>query len=199
MFVIGLTGSLATGKSTVAACFKRCGARVISADELAHQAIKPGTSGYRRIIKEFGQGICAGSRIDRRKLAAIVFKQPAKLKKLEGIIHPSVIRTIKSELRLARRSRQWVVLEVPLLFEAGLNKCADVTGVVASTQAHQLQRARAHYAMSTADALRRIKAQMPLQKKIRLADFIIDNNGTKKQTEKQVKSLCQKLQQKKKK
>jgi len=191
MFVIGLTGSLATGKSTVAAFFRKRGAKVLSADSLAHQVIGPKGECFDAVIKHFGKGILHRGKIDRRRLGKIVFNDERELKKLERIIHPAVNRRIQKELNGYQRTNKKIVLEVPLLFEAGWEKMADITVVVATTKATQLKRA-IRLGMSQAEAAARIKAQMPLRKKIRRADFIIDNNGTKKQTEKQVNALCQK-------
>ena len=192
MFVIGLTGSLATGKSTVAAFFKKNGAKIISADRIAHQLIAPNGECFDPIIKHFGRGILRQGKIDRRRLGKAVFNDRRRLKKLEAIIHPAVRKRIRQELDGYQRTNKKIVLDVPLLFEAGWQRLVDVTVVVAATKETQLKRV-SRSGMSTAEAALRIKAQMPLRKKIRMADFIIDNNGTKKQTEKQVNALCQKL------
>jgi len=193
MKVIGLTGSLASGKSTVAVVFRKLGAVVINADTIAHKLIAPGGRCEKKVIKAFGPGILTRARIDRKKLAGIVFQKPRELKKLERIIHPAVARVIRYDLHKFKGTERKVVLEVPLLFEAGLDRLADVTLTVTSAQPKQLARARKHYGMGRAEALRRIKSQMPLGKKVQFSDLTIDNNGTKKQTEKQVKSLWQKL------
>jgi len=192
MFVIGLTGSLATGKSTVTAFFKKKGARVISADRLSHQLIEPGGKCFDAVLKYFGRRILKNGKIDRRQLAAIVFKNKTKRRKLERIIHPEVVKHTLDELKRYEGTNKRIVLEIPLLFEVGWHDLMDVTVVVTASEAAQLKRAQ-RSGMSTAEAALRIKAQMPLRKKIRMADFIIDNNGTKKQTEKQVNALWQKL------
>ena len=193
MFVIGLTGSLASGKTTVATMFKKCGAKVIHADNIVHQLLKPSGACYKKVVAFFGRDVCRGRHIDRKALATIVFRDARQRKKLESLIHPEVKKVIRRSLRKLKKTSATVVLDVPLLFESGLHKLVDVTVVVVSTQEKQLYRAHKYYTMTKAEALRRIKAQMPLRKKIQCADFIIDNNGTKKQTEKQVKLLWQKL------
>ncbi|HLF18046.1 MAG TPA: dephospho-CoA kinase [Candidatus Omnitrophota bacterium] len=193
MLIIGLTGSLATGKSSVAGIFRRKGAKVIDADRLAHRLLEPRGACYASVIRVFGKDILKGKRIDRKKLAGAVFNSKRKLKQLEAIVHPRVGQLIKEELKRYKNRAKIVVLEVPLLFEAGLDRLADCVVVVKANQAIQLRRATRKLGISRAEALRRIKAQMPLRTKIRLADFIIDNNGTKNQTEKQVNALWQKL------
>jgi dephospho-CoA kinase len=193
MKVIGLTGSLASGKSTVAGLLRRLGAVVIDADKIAHELIAPRGACEAGVVKAFGRKILTGKRIDRKKLAAVVFAHPARLKQLEAIVHPAVGRNLKEALKKYRETDKRVVLEVPLLFESGLDRLADVTVTVTARRPQQLVRAMKHYGMSRAQASARIRAQMPLGRKVRLSDFTIDNKGTKKQTEKQVKSLWQRL------
>lgn len=199
MLVVGVTGSLGTGKSTVAGMFARRGAKVISADAIAHALLRPEGGCSREVLKAFGPGILADRQIDRRKLADIVFKDREALKVLTEIIHPKVRREIQKEIAHLKKTapRSIVVVDVPLLFEAGLNRQMDVTITVKAGRENQLKRSTKGLGISKAEALRRMKAQMPLRKKIRLADIIIDNNATTTETQKQVKAIWQKLLQKK--
>lgn len=199
MLVVGVTGSLGTGKSTVAGMLARRGAKVISADAIAHALLRPKGGCSREVLKVFGPGILADRQIDRRKLADIVFKDRKALKVLTGIIHPQVRWEIQKEIVHLKKTapRSIVVVDVPLLFEAGLNRQMDVTITVKAGRENQLKRSTKGLGISKAEALRRIRAQMPLRKKIRLADIIIDNNATITETQKQVKAIWQKLLQKK--
>jgi dephospho-CoA kinase len=194
MFVIGLTGSFQTGKSTVAKMLARKGARGIDADQLARRVLQRGRPGYKKVVVVFGPAILKGKDIDRRKLAAIVFNNKEALGRLEKIVHPLVKKDIKKALQQYNAKGGMVVLDVPLLFEAGFDQLADQTIVVKANRRQQLQRAQQSLGMASRQAEQRIKAQWPLNKKIRLADIIIDNQGTKKETQKQVNNLWQKLQ-----
>lgn len=201
MFVVGLTGGLGTGKSTVAAMFQRLGAEVINADTIVHELLGKKGGCYSAVIRAFGKEVAGKDGIDRRKLASLVFNNKQKLKKLEAIVHPKVLIEIKRRLNIYREKafRGIVIVEVPLLFEAGFDRYVDTAVVVAAKQQKQLERSQKHLKLTRTEALRRIKAQMPLRDKIRLADIIIDNSGTKTQTLKQVKRICQKLTQRVKK
>ena len=192
MTLIGLTGGVATGKSTVAAMFARCGAVVIDADVLARQVVEPGKPAWREIVKRFGKEILNADRtIDRHRLGAIVFRSPAKRTQLERIIHPRVAREQQRLTREAARKNPHavVIYDVPLLFEAGIDKRVDITIVVTTDRETQIARLKKRNGLSRAESLRRIKSQMPLAQKRRLADYVID--GTNKRTGlfRQVKAL----------
>ncbi|MBI5150601.1 MAG: dephospho-CoA kinase [Candidatus Omnitrophica bacterium] len=195
MLVVGLTGSLATGKSTVTAMFAALGAKVIDSDRVAHGLLKESGGCYKQVVKTFGPRVIGPNGIDRNKLAGIVFHDRRQLKRLEKIIHPKVRAAIKTKLAAFKKSgfHGIVVIEVPLLFESGFNQWMDTSIVVASGRARQLERAVGRLKLTRTQALRRIDAQLPLRDKIRLADIIIDNNGTRKETGKQVKIIWQKL------
>ncbi|HQP10475.1 MAG TPA: dephospho-CoA kinase [Candidatus Omnitrophota bacterium] len=195
MTVIGLTGSLGTGKSTVARMFKALGAHVLDADQIARQLMRPGAPCFMRIVKMFGKDIIASGRIDRKKLASRVFADARQRRRLEQIIHPKVRKIIVKKIREGKRdkSRRVIVIDVPLLFEAKLNRCVDHTIVVTAGRAEQIARAARNLGITKAEAKRRIKAQMPLRQKIRLADITIDNHGTFNQTQKQVKQIWERL------
>ena len=177
MILVGLTGGVASGKSTVAKMFKRCGATVINADLLARQVVEPGNPAWRAIVKLFGKTVLNQDRsLDRQALGSIIFRNPKKRRQLERIIHPRVAR---EQQRLVRRiakdkPRAVVIYEVPLLFEADVDKRVDEIIVVTADRETQIARLKKRNGLSRAEAIRRIQAQMPLSKKVRLADIVID-------------------------
>ena len=186
--VLGLTGSFGSGKTTVARIFKSFGAKVIDADRLAHRYLSAGTDTYKKIIRVFGSGILKKDRaIDRAKLAAAVFNHQGLLRKLNRIIHPEVIRDIRRKIRKTKAGL--IVLDVPLLIEAGLIGLADKIIVVKISREKQIRRLVEKTHLSKKNILKRIKSQIPLAKKIRLADFVIDNSATIRETRKQVKEI----------
>ncbi len=189
--VIGLTGSYGSGKSTVARILARRGAAVVDADRIAHQAIAPGTAAYQKAVKAFGPGIIdAKGRILRPRLGDLVFGDIRQLRLLNRMIHPEVIRVIRRRIRSAEGV---VVLDVPLLFESGLDSLCDKTIVVSCDRTVQLGRLREKRGLTASQIRRRLNSQMPLEKKIRLADFVIDNSGSIKKTKNQVSELRRKL------
>ncbi len=179
MLLVGLTGGVATGKSTVARMFRHCGAVVIDADVLARRVVEPGTPAWREIIRAFGTQVLRPDRsLHRAKLGEIVFHHRARLRRLERIIHPRVAREQTRRTReIARKQPHAVVIyDVPLLFEAGVDRRMDRTIVVAAPQCIQIARLRRRNGLTRAEALRRIRAQMPLRKKMLCADFVIDGS-----------------------
>jgi dephospho-CoA kinase len=196
MIVVGLTGGVATGKSTVAAMFKRCGATVIDADQLARQVVEPGKPAWRDIVRTFGSGIlCPDRTLDRQALADIVFRSPRKLKRLERIIHPRVAR-LQSRLTKAiagRRPDAVVIYEVPLLFEAGVDKRVDAVIVVTADRRTQMERLARRTGLSRADILRRIRSQMPLAEKRRRADVVLDGTRPLRSLRRQTARLYEQL------
>lgn len=195
MVIIGITGSIGTGKSTIARLLKDKGAYVLNADQIAHQLLDSKTACFKGIVKAFGKEILAERQIDRKKLAAIIFTDGDAKKKLEAIIHPRVIRKIKSEIKRIKRQEESevVVLDVPLLFETGLDKAADHNIVVTAKRNVQIERAAEHLHLSKAEVNRRIRNQWSLRDKVALADEVIDNSGSINQTKKQVNRLWQKI------
>lgn len=190
--VIGLTGSFGSGKSTVASMFRSRGAIVIDADRIAHASIRPGRHAYRLIRKEFGSGILSNDKtINRRALGALVFSRKNLLARLNAIIHPSVIRAIDRGIAQARTGI--VVVDAPLLFEAGLEKKADVLIVVRASQKNQIKRIQKKSSLTRLAIVKRIQSQIPLRQKARRADFVIDNDGTVKETRKQVARIRRQL------
>lgn len=179
MILVGLTGGVATGKSTVAAMFSRCGAVVIDADALARDVVTPGKPAWKEIVKTFGKGVLNPDRtLNRQALGAIIFRYPAKRQALERIIHPRVAREQRRLTKQAARNNPnaVVIYDVPLLFEADIDKRVDKSIVVTADRETQIARLKKRNDFSRAEAIRRIKSQMPLAKKRQRADYVL--NGT---------------------
>ncbi len=186
--VIGVTGSFGSGKTTVANILRSFGARIIDADRIARRFLAGGTRTYQKITGIFGTTILKKDKtIDRRKFAAIVFADKRLRNKLNSLIHPQVIRIIKRKIRDS--SAGVIVLDVPLLIEAGLKNLVDKLVVVKINRTEQIKRLKAKTSLDKCEILKRINAQMAQGKKIRLADFIIDNSATIKQTKKQAQVI----------
>lgn len=190
--IIGITGSFGSGKTTVAKMFARLGAYVIDADRVYHSLIKPGKPCYKKIVQHFGRDILSRTgKIDRKKLGGIVFKEKSRLKLLNSVTHPEVIKKIKD---MARSKKSGVIIiEAPLLIESGFHKEMDKVVLVANKKEEQIKRMREGRGLSSGKTLKRIRMQMPFKKKLASADFIIDNSGSKAQTLRQVKNIWQKL------
>ncbi len=201
MLHVGLTGGIACGKSTVAAMMREFGCVVLEADPLAHRLIEPGQPAYEEVVNEFGRQVrAADGRIDRARLAAIVFADRAQLEMLNRIVHPRVVEALDRELaELARTQPQAVaVVEAALLIESGYHKRLDRLAVVWCALEQQIERLvdpRAGRGMTREQAERRIAAQMPLDEKRRLADYEIDCSGSLEQTRRQVETLVAELKQ----
>ncbi len=198
MVVIGLTGGIASGKSLVSSFLRELGAVVIDADLIAREVVAPGQPALAMIVEAFGPGILRpdGS-LDRKALGALVFADPDLRKKLEEITHPFIIARIKEELaRLAESCPDGVVvLDAPLLFEAGLEGLVDEVWVVYVDAATQLARLMSRDGLTRAEAEQRLAAQIPLAEKARRADRVIDNSGTPEATRAQVNRLWRELQE----
>nr|WP_173051530.1 dephospho-CoA kinase [Nitrospira sp. KM1] len=196
MILIGLTGGVATGKSTVALMFRRLGAMVIDADRLARQVVTPGTPAWRKIRKAFGTGILnPDGTVDRCALGAVVFRDRAKRRMLENIVHPFVAREQRRLTKAAttRNPKVVVIYDVPLLFETGIDRRVDYTIVVTAAQSTQLMRLRQRNGLNRADALRRIQSQMPLDRKARRANWILDGSDSPQQLHTAVRALYKSL------
>ncbi len=193
--VLGLTGGIAAGKSSVAALFAECGAMVVSADQLAREAVAPGTPTLTELVAAFGTSILAASgELDREKLGQMVFADPRARRQLNAITHPAIARLAEKQL-LALRQQQvaLVVYEAPLLFEAGAEGRVDrVLTVIASSQL-QCERLCTRDRLDPAAAQARIAAQWPQAEKVARADYVIDNSGPLETTRRQVVALYQHL------
>jgi len=198
MPIVGITGSFGSGKTTVADMLRARGAKVIDADKVAQDLIAPQGRCFSKVVRFFGKEILTRGGIDRCKLAAIVFRQPSALKKLCNMTHPFVAQHIKQEVSRYRqkKTRRLLVLDVPLLFEAKLEKMCDYVVVVRANRKAQIARLKERNHFTQAEILRRMKAQMPIAFKVAQADFVIHNQGSFQQTKKQVEELCLELKKK---
>jgi dephospho-CoA kinase len=193
MIVIGLTGGIASGKSTVSRILREAGAAVIDADAIVHELQGPGTPVTAAIAREFGPGVLRpDGTLDRAALGQIVFADPARRKALEAIVHPAVRARMDQEVeRYRREGRPAVVLDVPLLIEGGLHRTVDRVWLVYVDRETEHRRLMARDGLSPADADRRISAQMSLEEKRSFADLVIDNRGTEEATRAQVLAAWQ--------
>ncbi|MFA6378931.1 MAG: dephospho-CoA kinase [Candidatus Omnitrophota bacterium] len=200
MYILGITGSFGSGKTTVAHLLRRKGDTVLDADKIAHRFLVPGKASFDRIVKYFGSKILTQGRIDRRKLAKIVFDDPKSLKKLDSVLHPEVIKEINIRVKKhrAKKSKSFLIIDAPLLFETGLQALCDYVVVVRARRDLQVARIQQRSSLSKTEILKRMKAQMPSKEKIVRADFVIDNQGHINQTKKQVEELWQRLTRMKK-
>jgi dephospho-CoA kinase len=196
MRVIGITGSLGTGKSTVAAMFARQGARIIDADAITRDLLAPGKKCVKKVAKIFPGVILKNNTINRSELAKIVFNHPRELQKLTDILYPEALKVVKSLISRYKHG-PFVVLDVPLLFESGWDKITDITVVVKALRRQQFERAQKRLGMTRGDFSRRLKNQMPLRKKCDMADIIIDNSRGLRQTQAQVDAIIDRLQKRK--
>jgi len=194
IIVVGVTGQLATGKSTVAAMLAELGAGVINADLLAHRALRSNGACFKKVVGTFGNDILKKGEIDRQLLASVVFSNATKLKKLEGIIHPFVIKETRHQIGMFKKSgKKVVVLDVPLLFESKMNTLTDFTIAVKASRAVQLKRIAQQKKIERSQALRRMRAQLSMAEKARRADIIVNNGGTIVKTHQQVKEILEML------
>lgn len=194
MLVIGVTGGIATGKSTTARFLSEYGAIIIDADEISREIVYPHSKVWQRIISQFGRDIlCEDESINRAKLAEIVFSDPAKLKILNEITHSAVIDVIKQRLKeLESGAQKAVVIDVPLLIEADMQSLVDVLVVVIAKEDTQRERLRDR-GLNPDEATKRIRAQMSLSKKVELADYVIENDGTLEDLKNRVEILWENL------
>ncbi|QKY69652.1 dephospho-CoA kinase [Lentibacillus sp. CBA3610] len=191
--VIGLTGSIASGKSTVSLMFDDFNIPVIDADKLSREVVMPGEKAYKQIVESFGETILRKDKsIDRPKLGAIVFEDEGKRKTLNSIVHPAVREKMLEQRDAHVESGiKSVVLDIPLLFESKLTNFVDKTVVVYVDEHVQLERLMERDGYSEEEAYQRINAQMPVKEKAELADAVIDNNGSKYNSCEQLESLLQ--------
>jgi len=182
--LVGLTGGIATGKSTVSEILARLGAVLVDADQLAREVVAPGEPALAEVVREFGDVIRRDGTLDRKKLAAIVFAEPSRRKRLEAILHPAI--RARFDARLDALTREGfegiVVFDAPVMIESGGYKNMDRLIVVVTDEVIQRARLVARDA-DAADGERRIASQMPLAEKAKLADYVIDNTGDRAATE----------------
>jgi dephospho-CoA kinase len=185
--IIGLTGNIGTGKSTVAAMLADLGADVIDADKVAHEVMQSGTFVYDQVVDVFGPSILTtDGEIDRRQLGAVVFSDPGELARLEAIVHPATIRAI--ERRIACTDAAVVVIEAIKLIESGLVEKCDTIWVTTCQPGQQIRRIIDARHLRRAEARQRVEAQPPQKEKVARADVVIDNAGSLSTTREQVEA-----------
>ena len=190
MLLVGLTGGIGSGKSTVARLLEKRGAVVFDADLLAREAVEPGTPGHAAVIDRFGADVLApGGELDREALASIVFADPSARRDLEEIVHPEVRRLFAEGTEAYRDTERVVVFSAPLLVETGMHTAFEILVVVSATVATQIERLMRQRGMSESSIRARIEAQAPLEDKAAVADFLVDNEGTLDELESQVDRL----------
>ncbi|KYC72601.1 dephospho-CoA kinase [Bacillus coagulans] len=189
--IIGLTGGIASGKSTVSKMLKAKGFTIVDADIAARKVVEPGEPAYEQIIEAFGKGILLEDlTIDRKKLGALIFADEALRMKLNSIVHPAVRAWMTREKdRAIENGEKTVFLDIPLLFESRLTYMVERTILVYVDEETQLKRLMARNGLSEKEAQMRIRAQMPLSEKKALADAVIDNNGSPEETKQQLEKI----------
>ena len=193
--IIGLTGGIATGKSTVSQFFRDAGVPVIDADQLAREIVAPGTPALREIAETFGDEVIAGDgTLDRNKLGDRIFQDHQARATLNAITHPRIAEAMFARAREEfERSHQWVIYDAALLVETGTHRFLDSLIVVHCSEQTQHERLRRRDNLDQAQAQQRIDAQMALDEKLQAADFVIDNDGDLEDTKQQVEQLKQRI------
>lgn len=196
MKVIGLTGGIGSGKSTVSGFLAELGAAILDADEVGHEALKPDTEIWRQLVAAFGRQIVApDSNIDRKKLGNIVFSSTESLSRLNQIMHPPMYDMVKTRLEEYRRQGTGVVvLEAPLLLEAGWTPLVDEVWVTTAAEATVLKRLKERSGMSQAESLARLRSQLSPAERARHADVVINTDCSPDELKAKVKELWQRLQ-----
>ncbi len=190
MLLVGLTGGIGTGKSTVARMLAERGAVVVDADELAREAVAPGTPGHARVVERFGTSVLGPEGgIDRRALAEVVFSDPAARRDLEAIVHPEVFRRLAEVAEGYRDTDRVVVFDAPLIVETGQARAFDVLVVVTAPEEAQIRRLAADRGMAEEEVRARLAAQLPAADKAAAADVVLDNAGSLAELEARVDRL----------
>lgn len=186
--IVGLTGGIGSGKSTVADFFRELGVAVIDADVIAREVVEPGSEGLAEIVEAFGDDVLSedGS-LDRAALGSIVFDDADARSRLEGITHHRIgQRMLQKAAQAFSEGHDWVIYDAALLVENGLHEAFHALIVVALDRETQIERVMERDGVPRADVIKRIEAQMPLEKKVAVADYVIDNGGSLEETKQQV-------------
>ncbi len=194
--VVGLTGNMASGKSTVATILKELGAYIIDADAIGHQIIGKGQPAWHDIVEEFGKEVLlADGSVNRKRLGEIVFSDREKLKRLNAITHPRIREEIERRIELIKKSspRAIIVVDAALLIEVGSHRKVDVVVVVTARKEQLIKRAMEKFSLTEGEAEKRLGAQMPQEEKLKYADFVIDNSGSLEKTAEAVRGLYEEL------
>ena len=190
--LVGLTGGIATGKSTVSALLRQLGCEIIDADLLAREVVEPGRPAWTTIVAEFGQDVVTGDgALDRKRLGAIVFANPERRRRLEAITHPAIRERFQARLdELAEHGFTGIVVfDAAVMIESGNYKNMDRLVVVVTDEPTQMARLRGRDGTDDAEGRRKIASQMPLAEKAKLADYVIDNSGDRQATAEQVRRV----------
>ncbi|KAL5490345.1 CAB5 [Sanghuangporus weigelae] len=198
MLVVGLTGGIATGKSTVSSLLKAHTITVIDADVIARQVVQPGTKAHAEIVKQFGEEILlADGTLDRPKLGAVIFGDEGKRKQLNSIVHPAVrMEMVRQVFWSWMKGKRYCVIDVPLLIETGLYQWVGLTVVVSCSEQIQLSRLMQRDNMPEEAARARVKSQMPISAKADYADIVIDNTDSLDELRSRVDDLILRLEMK---
>ena len=196
--IIGLTGGIVSGKSTVAIMFKDLGAKIIDADQLGHKVILPHKPAWKKIVRLFGKDLLKEDlKINRKRLGRIVFNNQNLLKKLNEITHPEIIKLIKKEIKSIKdktdKKDDILIIDAALIYEAKIDNLMDKIIVVYINEEKQIERLMERNNLSAQESLKRIKSQTPLKEKVKMADYVIDNSNSLDKTREQVKTIWQNL------
>ena len=194
--IVGLTGGISTGKSTITQMFRSIDIPVIETDKISKEMLKKGTEGYEEVVTTFSRSILlTNNEINRKKLAQIVFSNPQRRKKLNSIVHPRVKSVVKTEIQKHKElGSKMIVLDVPLLFETDFIDLVDKTIVVYTTYKKQKERLMERERIDKDYAELKISAQMPLNRKVDLADYVIDNSDSILATRKEFNIIVSELE-----
>lgn len=195
MKIIGLTGGIGSGKSTISKVLAHLGAVVIDADKMGHEVFKPGTKAWQEVVDAFGQGIIsADGTIDRRKLGEIVFRNPGARAKLNQVMHPLIYEQVKSRIEeYGRKGVAIIIVEAPLLLEVGWKSLVDEIWVTSASEATVIKRLKEQKGLSEAQSLARVRAQLTDEERIRQADVVIDTDCALDELKERVEALWRKL------
>jgi len=193
---VGITGGIATGKSTVSKMMQKCGFPLIDADKIAREIVLPDNIGWQRIVAHFGTSILNHDQtINRNKLGDLIFADEKKREILNQITHPIIEEEMLKKAKEYEKTDQSkiIIFDIPLLFEARMEHLVDKIIVVYLSEELQIARLRERNSYSFEEASKRVQSQLPIEQKLMLADFVIDNSGSIQATAQQVHEICNKL------
>jgi len=189
--IIGMTGGIASGKSTVSDYLKKMGIEIIDADEIASKIIEE-RKVINNIVEEFGENILSGKKINKKKLRKIIFEDKEKREKLNNIMHPSILEKVKEYIKKYEKNKI-VIVDMPLLYEVGFEKEVDKVIVLYCSAEIQLSRIMKRDNVEYEEAVNTIKSQFDIRDKIKKADYIIENNGTKEELKSKIYDLIKEI------
>ena len=197
MLNAGLTGGIASGKTTISMLLEEKGAHIIDFDRLAHKAEEPGEAAWKGIVDHFGGIVLSDGKIDRKKLGDIVFKNPRELEELNCIVHPVVDELWRARVRqIAEQDERAIIIsDVPLLFETGWDRKVDFVILVYISPGEQVRRLMHRNGISPEEAYLRLKSQMPIDQKVARSDFVLNNEGPLEKSREQAERLWKKLRE----